>query len=351
MRLRPLRLLLPLTLAACARGAASPLPPPRLEEQTSGTRALLQAVSAVDTSVVWVSGHGGAWARTTDGGRSWRAGGVAGADSLEFRDVHALDATTAWLLSAGPGTRSRIYRTDDGGARWTLQWTNEEPEGFYDCFDFWDRRRGIAYGDAVDGTLRVLLTGDGGRSWRLVPAAALPPAQPGEGGFAASGSCVQTGAGGRAWIATGNAARARVLRSTDYGETWSAHDTPVVAGEGAGLTSVSMADERTGTVFGGDLGGGAARADAVARTEDGGSTWTLLPPLALAGAAYGGVHVPETDGRALVAVGPGGADLSLDGGTRWRTLDARAWWGVGSAGPAGTWITGPEGRIARVRLR
>ena len=34
---------------------------------------------------------------------------MPGADTLQFRDVHALDADRAWLLSAGPGELSRIY--------------------------------------------------------------------------------------------------------------------------------------------------------------------------------------------------------------------------------------------------
>jgi hypothetical protein len=123
-----------------------------------------------------------------------------------------------------------------------------------------------------------------------------------------------------------------------------------VAGEAAGLTSISMSDATTGTAFGGNLNS-KEHTDDVARTTDGGRTWRLLPRLALAGAAYGGVHVPGTAGRGLVAVGPGGVDVSLDGGQSWTTLDARAWWGIGSAGRDATWITGPDGRIARIRMR
>ncbi|MDE2772586.1 MAG: hypothetical protein OXI46_02630 [Gemmatimonadota bacterium] len=126
---------------------------------------------------------------------------------------------------------------------------------------------------------------------------------------------------------------------------------PVAAGEAAGLTSISMLDARTGTAFGGDLTVADARMDNVARTTDGGRTWTALPPLRMLGAAYGGVHIPDTDGRALLAVGPGGVDASLDGGQTWRTVDGRTWWGIGSGGALATWIVGPTGRIARVRLK
>lgn len=324
--LRLIRLGAALLSAGCGGPPAWTSPgPPALEEQVSGTTELLQAVSVVDEDVVWVSGHGGTWARTTDGGATWRAGVVAGADTLQFRDVHALDARTAWLLAAGTGELSRIYRTDDAGATWSLQWTNPEPEGFYDCLEFWDARRGLAYGDAVDGALRILVTEDGGRGWRLVPDRALPPALPGEGGFAASGLCVETGADGRGWIAAGNTTATRVFLTEDYGRSWRAVGVPVEAGEGAGLTAISMADPERGFVFGGVLHAADEYTRNVARTGDGGETWTPLPALSFPGAA-----------------------ASVDGGASWITVDERAWWAVGSGGAGATWVTGPDGRIARL---
>lgn len=344
---------------ACAGGAPGATPEgaqptvvgaARLEDQPSGTTVLLQAVSVVDSNVVWIGGHGGTWARTTDGGRTWSAARVPAADTLQFRDVHASSDRTAWLLAAGPADMSRIYRTDDAGASWTLQWTNPEEQGFYDCLDFWDGSRGIVYGDAIGGRLRVLVTDDGGAHWRPVEAAALPAAQPGEGGFAASGTCVETRAGGAAWIAAGNAALSRVFITRDYGRTWIVADAPVVSGEGSGLTSISMADDRTGTAFGGSLTIDDRLTDNVVRTTDGGLTWTAMPHVSFLGAVYGGTHIPGTGGRALLAVGPGGLAASANGASSWATVDARAWWGVGSAGPTATWIAGPDGRIARVRL-
>ena len=334
---------------SCAPGSPEPARP-NVEQQRSGTSVLIQAVSVVDSMVVWASGHGATWLRTTDGGRNWTARVMPGDSALEFRDVHARDEHEAWLLAADPGDRSRIYHTEDAGQSWQLQWTNEEPAGFYDCFNFWDERRGIAYGDAVAGALRILLTEDGGKSWRRVADERLPEALPSEGGFAASGTCVVTAPGGGAWIAAGNTEKARVFRTTDYGRSWSVSDAPVLAGEGAGLTSVSMADTRVGTAFGGSLLVSDTHTDDVVRTSDGGRSWTPLPHLMMLGPVYGGTHVPGTDGQALVAVGPGGADISMDGGQSWSTLDARAWWGIASGGTGATWIAGPEGRIARLRF-
>ena len=341
-------------LVACGRQSVGDVLPadyrPAIEDQVSGTTSLLQAVSVVDSSVVWISGHDATVVRTTDGGRTWTRRTVPGApDSLQFRDVHAVDARTAYILSAGPGDMSRVYRTDDGGATWTLQWTNPEAAGFYDCFDFWSADRGVLYGDAVDGGLRVLTTDDGGRTWRRVPASALPDAQAGEGGFAASGLCVETRPGGHAWIAAGNAPRARVFHSADWGRSWSAADVPVVSGEASGLTSVSMISDERGYAFGGNLAVADRTTDNVAATTDGGRTWIARPHVSFNGAIYGGLHVPGS-GALLMVVGPGGFAYSVvDDATSWTTLDSRAWWGIGSDRLGATWIAGPNGRIARIR--
>jgi photosystem II stability/assembly factor-like uncharacterized protein len=352
----PLRLtaIVPLcaaALAACATSAArGPAATPTVEQQTSGTTTLLQAVSVVDESVVWVSGHAGTWARTLDGGATWTAGRVPGADTLQFRDVHALSADLAWLLSAGPGALSRIYRTTDGGASWTLQFTNEIPRAFYDCFSFWDARRGLAYSDQVEGRVMLLETSNGGESWSLIPQERLPAALQGEGGFAASGTCLVTRAGGHAWIATGNGARARVLHSADYGRSWTVVDAPVAGGQASGLATITFRDDQHGAALGGPIGKPEEHSDNVAVTSDGGRSWRLAGRTTYSGAVYGATYVPGA-GETIVAVSPKGVDLSRDNGATWMRLDSLAYWGIGFA-PNGTgWITGPRGRIARVRVR
>jgi photosystem II stability/assembly factor-like uncharacterized protein len=324
---------------------------PRVEIQHSGVDVLLQAVSPVNESVVWVSGHGGTWLRTLDGGASWSGGMVPDADTLQFRDVHAISADIAWLLAAGPAEMSRIYRTEDGGENWQLQWVNDEPDGFYDCLSFFDAQRGLVYGDAVDGELRILRTTDGGDHWSLVGTERLPAAQAGEGGFAASGTCLAVGAQNVAWIGTGNSDPARVLRSNDRGWSWVAAETPLIAGEAAGITSISFRDERFGLVVGGDLTKPDEHTANVAVSSDGGVNWTAGGTLRMAGAAYGGAWVPGTDIPIAVAVGPGGADWSSDDGTTWSRLDDRDWWGLAFVSPDAGWIVGPEGRIGKVSFR
>lgn len=318
---------------------------PTLTDQVSGTTARLQAVSPASEAVVWASGARGTVVRTLDGGANWTAMVVPGADSLEFRDIHALSADLAWAMTAGPGTASRIYRTTDGGKRWVLQWTNQEPRAFFDCLSFWDERRGIAISDAVDGVFVLMMTDDG-ETWRRVPAESSPPAREGEGLFAASGTCLVTRGTHQAWFGAGVNA-GRVGRTTDGGRSWSLVNTPILQSTGtAGLTSLVFFDDRIGLGVGGDVAAPDSLRDRVVLTEDGGATWRLGGDLPFGGAAFGAAMV---GGRTAVAVGPKGSAWTSDGGKSWAALDTRDYWSIGFSGNAG-WMVGPRGRITKVEF-
>jgi photosystem II stability/assembly factor-like uncharacterized protein len=303
----------------------------------------------VDERVVWVSGHGGTFTRTLDGGGTWKAGVVAGADTLQFRDVHGVDASTAYLLSAGPGELSRIYKTTDGGSSWALQFTNREPRGFYDCIDFWSPQRGMAFSDAVDGRLLVIRTRDGGETWTPILRNRLPGALPGEGGFAASGTCLVTRDEGNAWIVTGAGGEARVFQTRDGGESWVVVSTPIVSGTAtSGAMTIAFYDERHGIVAGGELRDAESRNDNVAVTADGGRTWTLVGRPVITGATYCIAYVPGRGPSTVVAVGPKGMDYSTDNGVRWTNVSRENYWSVGFASGRTGWAVGPGGRITRI---
>lgn len=337
-------------LGAGTRGTLRPnvaTPAVRLTPESSGTDALLQAVSATNPSIAWVSGHAATFVRTLDGGAHWQPVVMPAADSLEFRDVEAFGADTAYLLSSGSGDRSRIYRTTDGGARWTVQYVSHDSAAFFDCLAFWDANHGIAVSDAVHGRF-VLLTTTDGATWNPVPDQALPAALPGEGSFAASGTCVVTRAPGDAWVVTGSAPNARLLHTSDRGRTWSVVTTPVPSGPARGLTTVAVRDARHLVVLGGPISSPTAREDEVAITDDGGRTWMPGGRLPFGGAVYGAAFTG--DGSVLIAVGPGGAALSTDDGRRWRLIDSAAYWSVGFANANVGWAVGPHGRITRLDL-
>ncbi len=220
---------------------------PRWMPQSSGGTATLRGVSAVSDTVAWASGSGNTILRTSDSGRTWQPLTVT-TDKLDFRDVDAIDARTAFLLSIGTGPASRIYKTTDAGAHWTLQFTNPDPKGFFDAMTYWDADHGIVVGDSVDGRFSIFLTSDGGHAWAPAPADGLPPALPNEGAFAASGTNVTVSGRNDVWFGTGAAAQARVLHSRDRGQTWTIAETPLQSGRTAGIFSVAFRDTTHGVV-------------------------------------------------------------------------------------------------------
>src|SRR5882757_504618 len=191
----------------CATLNAQELPlihQPTLTPQDSGTTNGLIAVWPVNPQVVWASGRNGTFTVTTD-----------------------------------------------GGATWTIQFENQNPNGFYDGFAFWTPHRGILHGDSINGVFPDFRTTDG-MTWHDI-SSNMPPALTGEFSFASSGTCVTTQGGRNAWIATGGADVARVLATTDQGNTWNAYDTPLISSPSAGAFTVDFRDPHNGIVGGGDL--------------------------------------------------------------------------------------------------
>src|SRR5438128_7339764 len=183
------------------------------EQQTISSDADFRGLCAVSAKVAWVSGTKGTYGRTTDAGKTWSVGTVSGAAKLDFRDVEAFGETTAYLLSAGPGESSRIYKTADGGNTWILQFKNSDPEAFFDAIAFWDEKNGIALSDPVKGQFQLIVTEDGGMNWKRLPGKNLPTSLPHEGAFAASGTCLVTHGASDVWFCTGGAKTARVFHS------------------------------------------------------------------------------------------------------------------------------------------
>ena len=234
-----------------------------------------------------------------------------------------------------------------------LQFTNQSARAFYDCFDFWTPDRGIAMSDAVNGRFPVIRTTDGGADWNRI-ARKLPPAQEGEVAFAASGTCVATQGSDRAWIATGGAPEARILATTDGGDSRQAYPTPIVQGTPAsGLFTVAFRDEKHGILAGGDLEAPDALSDNVAISSDGGKTWELVSGTPFPGAAYGLSYVhPDRHGegkRRVVITGPGGAAWTSNEGRRWHVIpDVGDYWAVAFADHRRGWLVGTEGRILKL---
>ena len=305
-----------------------------------GSSVSMRGLSVVSENVVWLSGAERRFFYTTDRGESWQRGQVPGMAGVNFRDVEGIDGRSAYLLSAG--AMARIYKTADRGRSWIRQFSSDAPGVFFDGMAFWGPDHGVAFSDPVAGRFLILTSEDGGSTWTEVAGDALPNPIDGEAGFAASGTNVAV-FGESAWIGTGGGA-ARVLHSADRGRTWTAYDTPMARGEGAGIFSLVFWDDRHGVAVGGNFQQPDLEDGNAAWTDDAGATWTLAaaPPR---GYRSGVAVVPGTDGPTLVAVGPGGTDVSFDGGRDWTPLSDEGFNAVAFAAEVG-WAVGADGRAA-----
>jgi photosystem II stability/assembly factor-like uncharacterized protein len=293
----------------------------------------LRGISAVDANTAWASGQKGTVLRTVDGGVHWQVMHVQGAQALDFRDVEALSAQVAVVLSIGPGDSSRVYRTDDAGQSWTLALQNKDSRGFFDCMVF-EGERGWMLGDPVDGRYQLFATDNGGRDWREL--ANGPPADTDEAAFAASGTCIARLHGALAVASGGTRARIHLLR--DGQQQWQAVDTGMARRKPeAGVFSVVPLNGSWFAV-GGDYRGESTPGNAASGM--GNAVERIIAPRGYrSGAACVGDKLP------CIATGPSGTDLW--DGRRWHALGDAGFDSIDLHGNAG-WLSGDAGRLARI---
>lgn len=368
----------PAALAACAGGARVPsLPrrepaPPRapdvtaralawqrdtLAERVAGG-ASLRAVRVVDARTVWASGSAGTVLRSADGGRSWRRVGPAEGAALDFRSLWALDSLTAVVASAGDGAegQARVFRTVDGGRRWTLVLADTAKGAFFDALAVWpDGRHGVLLSDPVGGAFVVWTTADAGVTWRRTPREGMPAARDGDGAFAAGNAALAVAGSVHAWFVTGGPAGARVLATRTGGARWDAATPPIEPrGEGAGGIALAFRDTLVGVAMGGTFATppvpGAPRRQ-IAVTRDGGRTWQPGDAGGGAPGTWEGItHVPGTPAT-FVAVGLPGTARSDDAGRTWGIVDALPLHAVSVGRDGAIWAVGGRGRVVRGEWR
>lgn len=291
------------------------------------------AFTGPETGVAVTGGSQSRIYRTTDGARSWTVVQSAGAG---FRAVRFVDATTGYAV----GGNSELFATTDAGETWTRRalavdsppatLTGIRCTGVSTCLI------------ATEGGDRVFRTTDGGETARAVTLATDPvfaAAFANEArvvGVGAQGTTVLSDDGGLNYRPSGGrlpgvytgvrAASATVAyalgtngalaRTTDGGQSWT---------EGSVSTSEDVRDvsfPTPDTGFALDTGG------ALLRTDNAGRSWRILNTGA--SAAPLAVLAPSTG--TVVLVGPRGLRRSADGGEEFAPVASRV---VRSAALAG----------------
>jgi photosystem II stability/assembly factor-like uncharacterized protein len=292
---------------------------------TTAANTSIRGLSVVSDSVAWVSGSNGTIGITTDGGKKWKWTKPKGYEKLDFRDVEAFDGNRAVIVNAG--SPAYVLRTEDGGKSWTENYKNVDSAIFLDGMDFWDDKNGIIFGDPIQNHLQVLITSDGGSSWKDISASSKLRTENGEAGFAASGSTIKTLAGGKVWIATGGK-RSHIYTSDDFGLNWRRYDCPILQGESStGAFSIDFYDASQGIVVGGDYQKDKENTNNILLTRDGGKSWDK-PSRPVFGYRSGVIWY---DARNCFATGTSGTDVSRDGGQNWYHISDESFNVIGKA--------------------
>jgi photosystem II stability/assembly factor-like uncharacterized protein len=216
---------------------------------------------------------------TTDAAKHWRPQLTGSASPFNNTplNIQFFDRGNGFIKLGGSGD---VYRTQDGGARWTVLAT---PALSYSTVFFSDRLHGWVLGtaplpDPRSFEYKFFSTSDAGDHW-----VALPQAPSGQ--FIGKGGALNTFAfrgPNEGWIGGGTPDRATVYSTIDAGKTWQPHPLPVTYAKG-GFAEGSAPLLESNVYL---LPGTGVLAVAVDQNAtpvgltsfDGGSTWRRLPP-------------------------------------------------------------------------
>ena len=296
----------------------------------------IRAIEIDEISNLWFAGSNGKFGRIT--------GGELTIDSLSYQEKTpsfrslALRKNEAYALSIE--NPALLFRLPEPGSGETpeLVYKEEHEDVFYDSMIFLNPKVGIAMGDPIQGCLSLLITRDGGRSWKKKSCQELPATVEGEAGFAASDTNIAS-RGDLIWIGTGGK-KARVFASTDKGESWTAFDTPIVQGGAmTGIYSLDFADALNGIAMGGNWEKKGDFTGTKAITENGGKTWSLVSNGDLPGYISCVQYVPETEGKELLACSTEGIYYSADKGSNWIKLSDKGFYSLRFADKENLWLS------------
>lgn len=330
------------------------------------TKASFRGLHVADDNSVWVAGSKGWVGRSTNEGKDWTMRQVAGLDKCDFRSVYAMDSDNAVIANAG--SPAYVLRTRDGGQSWKVVYQNQDSAAFIDGMDFWNRRKGLLYGDAIGGRMLLLYTNDGGWTWQERKDKHRPVMQAGEASFAASGTGISCMDNGRVVVATGGQT-ARLLQSRNRGKRWRTIATPMTHGSASKGIYTFMPTQYVGhwLIAGGDYRNDTDRTDNCYYTHNKGKTWQA-PVATTRGYRECLTQLQDYPTKGVgptstFAVGPTGIDISHDEGKTWQALsddkdlhvarpsrDHRCLFVAGGKGKVGvmkTWPRGQKQRVAR----
>ncbi|MDA8670057.1 oxidoreductase [Flavobacteriales bacterium] len=233
----------------------------------------IRALEVENDSTCWFAGSKNKFGYTNDYGKTWKENVIKyDTFNLEFRSI---SVTTNSIFILSIGSPALLFKIDKKTLNYKLVYKETNEKAFYDSMQFWDDKNGIAVGDPTANCMSIVLTKDGGNSWKKIACENLPLAVEGEAAFAASNTNISL-VDQKAFIATGGK-EANVLVGTDYGKSWKKYKTPIIQGEKmTGIFSVNNLSVDTAIIAGGDWSAKQKIENTMAITKDGGNSWQLI---------------------------------------------------------------------------
>lgn len=249
--------------------------------------AVSVAVDPGSPQTVWVGSYGYI-AKTTNGGATWTVVAGSGLPAVNAPIVVALDPATPSTVWAG--TIHGVVKSIDAGDTWDPVLTGQETQAL--AID--PTNPNVVYaggGGADDATLYE--TVDGGATWTPSALGELPNAL-----AILDATTVLAGT-----------SDAGIRKTTDAGATWAPSNTGLVA---TGVLSLATKPGQPGKAYAGTW-------SRVARTENGGGSWTTTAPFTTLGVAS--VAIAPTPGVAYAGdAAIHGVFQTLDDGETWSSV-------------------------------
>jgi photosystem II stability/assembly factor-like uncharacterized protein len=286
------------------------------------------AVAPSDPNVVYVGtgespprgnvSPGNGMYRSTDGGRTWTAIGLADAGQIAHIHVHPGDPDHVLVAVLGhifgPGEQRGVFRTRDGGRTWQRVLFRDANTGAIDlAMDptnprilyaaLWQARRYPWTFESGGPGSGIFKSTDGGDTWREIT---RNPGLPDSGVVGKVGLAVSPVAADRVWAIVEHE-QGGVFRSDDGGNRWQRVNEERRLRQRAWYYShiyADPADEETVYVLNVQF----------AKSVDGGRTFTTIF------APHGDHHalwIAPNDPKRMVNGNDGGANVSFNGGVTW----------------------------------
>ncbi len=190
---------------------------------------------------------------------------------------------------------------------------------FFDALKIDSLGRGVIMGDPIGSDFMVYLTKDFGETWQKVNSNLLPKALMNEAGFAASNTGISI-VNDIIYFATGASDVSRLIRSSDFGKTWTAIPIPIKSGGSYGIYSTSFKTDLLGLVAGGSYKDKTFNDSIVYLTIDGGQSWGNISK-GLPG--YMSCIQMDKHSNLIVATGRMGAYYTQNNGKKWFQLTSQ----------------------------